>query len=169
MSEGVSPLPPLPVAEAMTNKAGQPPRSQYPEHPLPQPKKTPAQLAQLKNRTKIVPPANYGNPRGGLAPGLQGGTGGKETLSDLGLVPQSVLMIKFGEEEMNGGFWVILCFLLPANTFTKALIQPLSSHHPLVLMVVCMSANDRQLLGNPRRFCLSCWNRLPLYPRRHLR
>lgn len=33
--------------------------------------------------------------------GLQGGTGGQESLAELGLVPQSLLMIKWDEEEMN--------------------------------------------------------------------
>lgn len=31
-----------------------------------------------------------------------GGTGGKETLSELGLVPQSVLLVKWQDEAMNG-------------------------------------------------------------------
>jgi tether containing UBX domain for GLUT4 len=31
-----------------------------------------------------------------------GGTGGKESLNDLGLVPQSVLMVKWEDEAMNG-------------------------------------------------------------------
>jgi tether containing UBX domain for GLUT4 len=31
-----------------------------------------------------------------------GGTGGKESLNDLGLVPQSVLMVKWEDESMNG-------------------------------------------------------------------
>lgn len=33
-----------------------------------------------------------------------GGTGGKETLSDLGLVPQSVLLVKWEDEGMNGAY-----------------------------------------------------------------
>ena len=32
-----------------------------------------------------------------------GGKGGKESLNDLGLVPQSVLMVKWDDESMNGG------------------------------------------------------------------
>jgi tether containing UBX domain for GLUT4 len=31
-----------------------------------------------------------------------GGSGGKESLNDLGLVPQSVLMVKWEDESMNG-------------------------------------------------------------------
>jgi tether containing UBX domain for GLUT4 len=31
-----------------------------------------------------------------------GGKGGKESLNDLGLVPQSVLMVKWDDESMNG-------------------------------------------------------------------
>lgn len=33
-----------------------------------------------------------------------GGTGGKESLNDLGLVPQSVLMVKWEDESMNGEY-----------------------------------------------------------------
>jgi tether containing UBX domain for GLUT4 len=40
--------------------------------------------------------------RGGPTAGLMGGTGGKESLNDLGLVPQSVLMVKWEDEAMNG-------------------------------------------------------------------
>ena len=40
--------------------------------------------------------------RGGPAAGLMGGKGGKESLNDLGLVPQSVLMVKWDDESMNG-------------------------------------------------------------------
>jgi tether containing UBX domain for GLUT4 len=40
--------------------------------------------------------------RGGPTAGLMGGTGGKESLNDLGLVPQSVLMVKWEDESMNG-------------------------------------------------------------------
>jgi tether containing UBX domain for GLUT4 len=90
----------------LTKSLGQPPRTQYPEHPIPQPKKTQAQLNQFK-ASRIVPPANYGNPRGGIPSGMQGGTGGKESLSDLGLVPQSVLMIRFQDDAMNGEFSVL--------------------------------------------------------------
>ena len=75
---------------------GQPPRFAYPEHPIPQPAK--------KNTSgrSIIPPANYGHVRGGPTAGLMGGTGGRETLGDLGLVPQSVLMVKWQDEDMNG-------------------------------------------------------------------
>jgi tether containing UBX domain for GLUT4 len=33
---------------------------------------------------------------------MSGGTGGKETLSELGLVPQSVLLVRWEDEAMNG-------------------------------------------------------------------
>ncbi|CAD6580027.1 MAG: hypothetical protein TREMPRED_002631 [Tremellales sp. Tagirdzhanova-0007] len=74
----------------------QPPRTQYPEQPL-------ATAARKTNgqRSTIIPPANYGPVRGGLAAGLQGGTGGKESLSELGLVPQSVLLVRWEDEAMN--------------------------------------------------------------------
>ena len=64
----------------------------------------PASTGKKSNlqKTSIIPPANYGAVRGSVAPGLQGGTGGKETLSELGLVPQSVLLIKWEDETMNG-------------------------------------------------------------------
>lgn len=71
---------------------------QYPEHPLP------PTLTKKPNphKTSIIPPANYGFVRGGSAAGLQGGTGGVETLNDLGLVPQSVLLVRWEDEAMNG-------------------------------------------------------------------
>lgn len=81
----------------LTHSAGQPPRFSYPEKPAPGPKK-PAN----PYKTHIVAPANYGPVRGGPTQGLMGGTGGKETLNELGLVPQSVLLVKWEEEEMNG-------------------------------------------------------------------
>lgn len=40
--------------------------------------------------------------------GLTGGTGGKETLAELGLVPQSVLLVKWEDESMNGQL-ALLC------------------------------------------------------------
>ena len=87
---------PLPLLELVKpDKKGQPPRFTYPEHPIPQPKKNP-------NTKQIIPPANYGYVRGGPTAGLMGGTGGKESLNDLGLVPQSVLMVKWEDESMNG-------------------------------------------------------------------
>ncbi|ORY35445.1 hypothetical protein BCR39DRAFT_509777 [Naematelia encephala] len=73
----------------------QPPRTQYPEHPIPVKKKPNAY------KTSIIPPANYGPVRGSLTQGLQNGTGGKETLHELGLVPQSVLLVKWDDETMN--------------------------------------------------------------------
>lgn len=59
--------------------------------------------------------------------GLQGGTGGQESLAELGLVPQSLLMIKWDEEEMNckgPSFawiepWLIL--ILSASSFSAPL------------------------------------------------
>jgi tether containing UBX domain for GLUT4 len=47
--------------------------------------------------------------RGGPTAGLMGGTGGKESLNDLGLVPQSVLMVKWEDESMNGESLSMLC------------------------------------------------------------
>ena len=76
---------------------GQPPRTQYPEHP-------PAASIKKSNphKTTIIPPANYGPVRGSVAVGLQNGTGGTESLNQLGLVPQSVLLVKWEDESMNG-------------------------------------------------------------------
>lgn len=83
---------------------GQPPKYSYPEHPLPTPitntKKRP--LSTNSKSNPIVVPANYGPVRGAPMAGLQGGTGGKETLAELGLVPQSVLMIRWNDDDMNG-------------------------------------------------------------------
>lgn len=79
---------------------GQPPRSQYPEHPVPLAKK--AKPINPLNTTKIVTPANYGPVKGSSNVAFQGGTGRNETLSELGLVPQSLLLLKWEEEEMNG-------------------------------------------------------------------
>ncbi|OWZ66025.1 hypothetical protein AYX15_02566 [Cryptococcus neoformans] len=73
----------------------QPPRNRYPEHPVPVTKKP------NPYKTNIIVPANYGAVRGGVVQGLQGGTGGQESLAELGLVPQSLLMVKWDEEEMN--------------------------------------------------------------------
>lgn len=85
--------------DKVLTRTGQPPKAQYPEHPAVQPKK----LKQPIYKTPIIPPANYGHVKGGLAQGLQSGTGGNETLGESGLVPQSVLMLRWeGEEEMNG-------------------------------------------------------------------
>lgn len=76
---------------------GQPPRFAYPEHPIPKPPTKKNQYGK-----PIVTAANYGHIRGGPTAGLMGGTGGRETLGDLGLVPQSVLMLKWEDETMNG-------------------------------------------------------------------
>ena len=78
---------------------GQPPKSHYPEHPTPESKKS-----KPNHKASIIPPANYGPIKGAQAAGLQSGTGNKETLTELGLVPQSVLLIKFtgaGDEDLN--------------------------------------------------------------------
>jgi tether containing UBX domain for GLUT4 len=76
----------------------QPPRLQFPEHPIAQPKK---KGAPYKANAPIAP-ANYGPVRG--ASTSTSGTGGKETLFELGLVPQSMLLVRFEEDEMNGGY-----------------------------------------------------------------
>lgn len=83
-------------ATELLTRSGQPPRTQYPERPV--------QSKKPLNpyRSNIVPPANYGPVHGSTVQGLQGGTGGNETLNELGLVPQSVLLVKWDEEDMNG-------------------------------------------------------------------
>ncbi|KAK4683788.1 hypothetical protein P7C73_g6440, partial [Tremellales sp. Uapishka_1] len=73
----------------------QPPRSQYPEHPVPVKKPV------NPHKASIIPPANYGPVRGGSASQLQGGKGGKESLNELGLVPQSILLVRWEDDEMN--------------------------------------------------------------------
>lgn len=79
----------------------QPPRTLYPEKPPPpDPKK--AKPVNPAMKAHIVAPANYGHVRGDVVAGLQGGTGGKESLSELGLVPQSVLHVKWDDAAMNG-------------------------------------------------------------------
>lgn len=40
--------------------------------------------------------------KGSATPGLQGGQGGSESLNELGLVPQSVLLVRWEDEAMNG-------------------------------------------------------------------
>lgn len=99
---GLSDTPTLPMEIA--DGIGQPPRYTYPEHPPPP---LPGTKPKLKSNTtsrgpQIVTAANYGPVRGSAMPGLISGTGGKETLGELGLVPQSVVMIKWEEEGMNG-------------------------------------------------------------------
>ncbi|WWD18975.1 hypothetical protein CI109_103432 [Kwoniella shandongensis] len=79
----------------------QPPRNQYPEKPPPPPPHQSKKPTYPGAKTSIIPPANYGLVRGSIVQGLQGGMGGDETLYELGLVPQSVLMIKWDEEELN--------------------------------------------------------------------
>ncbi len=43
--------------------------------------------------------------KGSTSAQLQGGTGGKESLNTLGLVPQSVLHVRWEDESMNGGLF----------------------------------------------------------------
>lgn len=74
----------------------QPPRLHFPEHPVSQPKK---KGTPYKANAPIAP-ANYGPVRGAAT--TTGGTGGSETLLELGLVPQSVLLVRFEDDEMNG-------------------------------------------------------------------
>lgn len=85
----------------------QPPRITYPEHPVPQP---PAKKhINPAMKAHIVTPSNYGPARGPNAAGQQGGTGGRETLSELGLVPQSVLLVRWDDAEMNGALCADQC------------------------------------------------------------
>ncbi len=86
------------MCECGLNHPGQPPRTQYPEHPPSAPPKKPN-----PHRSTVIAPADYGPIRGGQAAGMRGGTGGKESLNDLGFVPQSVLLVKWEDEGMNGG------------------------------------------------------------------
>ncbi|KAI9637313.1 uncharacterized protein MKK02DRAFT_43236 [Dioszegia hungarica] len=88
----------------------QPPRFTYPEHPpppLPGQKPKPNHTSTnphkrpLPTSSAVVTSANYGPVRGAPMPGLMGGTGGKETLGELGLVPQSVVMIRWADDDMN--------------------------------------------------------------------
>lgn len=72
----------------------QPPRSTFPERPIPSTKKP------NPHKTSIIPPAGYGPVKGSST--LPGGTGGKESLNTLGLVPQSVLLVRWEDESMNG-------------------------------------------------------------------
>lgn len=75
----------------------QPPRTMFPEKPVPAPVQKKHPNPAMKAR--VITPANYG-PQRGLS--TQGGTGGNESLSQLGLVPQSVLLVKWDDGDMNG-------------------------------------------------------------------
>lgn len=75
----------------------QPPRTMFPEKPVPQPPQKKHINPAMKAR--VIAPASYG-PQRGLS--TQGGTGGNESLSQLGLVPQSVLLVKWDDVDMNG-------------------------------------------------------------------
>ncbi|WVF72702.1 hypothetical protein IAT40_007520 [Kwoniella sp. CBS 6097] len=105
----------------------QPPRTKYPEH-LTQPaagSKPTTKSTPSYAKASIIPPANYGFVRGSVVQGLQGGTGGKESLFDLGLVPQSVLMIKFDGDEMNTS-----SYPAPIRDELKAHSEPLPAAIP---------------------------------------
>ncbi|TXT10805.1 hypothetical protein VHUM_02310 [Vanrija humicola] len=89
-------------------------------------------------KAHIVPPANYGHVRGGVVAGLQGGTGGKESLSELGLVPQSVLLVKWDDAAMN------------ASTFPAPLADHLKANvAPLPAPVVKEPPKERKLTAGP--------------------
>ncbi|WRT68296.1 uncharacterized protein IL334_005272 [Kwoniella shivajii] len=100
----------------------QPPKTKYPEHPIPS-----ISTSKKSNLGKnpIIPPANYGFVRGSTLQGLQGGTGNKETLNELGLVPQSVLLIKWDDEDMNAS-----THSAPIKDHLKAQSQPLPPSMP---------------------------------------
>lgn len=85
-----------PSASAKPFVLWQPPRYQYPETPPEPPTKKPN-----PHKTSIIPPAQYGHVKGSATPGLQGGQGGSESLNELGLVPQSVLLVRWEDEAMN--------------------------------------------------------------------
>ncbi|WVQ74804.1 hypothetical protein IAR50_004410 [Cryptococcus sp. DSM 104548] len=78
----------------------QPPRTLFPEHPPPEQRPAKKPINPLM-KSSIVTPAGYGSIRGGPVPGLQGGKGGKETLAELGLVPQSLLVVRWDDGDMN--------------------------------------------------------------------
>nr|XP_019011374.1 uncharacterized protein I206_03474 [Kwoniella pini CBS 10737]OCF50155.1 hypothetical protein I206_03474 [Kwoniella pini CBS 10737] len=103
----------------------QPPRNKYPEHPI----ITSTSSSKTKstyNKTSIIPPANYGFVRGSTVQGLQGGTGGSETLYELGLVPQSVLLVRWeDDDEMNAS-----TYPAPIQDQLKAQSQPLPPSIP---------------------------------------
>lgn len=77
----------------------QPPRTMFPEKPVPAPPAKKHINPAMKAR--VIAPASYG-PQRGLS--TQGGTGGSESLSQLGLVPQSVLLVRWDGAEMNGAW-----------------------------------------------------------------
>ncbi|KLT38604.1 hypothetical protein CC85DRAFT_289353 [Cutaneotrichosporon oleaginosum] len=76
----------------------QPPRTTFPEHPVPQPP-APKHINPAM-RARVVQP-QIGPQRGPNAAGIRGGSGGKESLSELGLVPQSVLLVRWEDAMMN--------------------------------------------------------------------
>jgi tether containing UBX domain for GLUT4 len=77
----------------------QPPRTLFPENPAPVDPKAKSSAAHPNPamRSRVVTPAGYNR-----TAGLQGGTGGAETLTQLGLVPQSMLLIRWEDAAMNG-------------------------------------------------------------------
>ncbi|WVR07427.1 hypothetical protein IAU60_004468 [Kwoniella sp. DSM 27419] len=100
----------------------QPPRTKYPERPTLQAAKKPT---PSYGKTSIIPPANYGPVRGAALQGLQGGTGGNESLYELGLVPQSVLVVKWDEEALNA-----TGYPAPIREELKAHAEPLPASVP---------------------------------------
>lgn len=81
----------------------QPPRTTFPERPPP-PSAAPAKRKNPNDnplmKTHIVAPAGYS--RAAPNAGMEGGKGGNESLNQLGLVPQSMLLIKWDDAAMNG-------------------------------------------------------------------
>jgi tether containing UBX domain for GLUT4 len=67
----------------------------FPESPVAAP-------AAAKPHPNPAMKARIVQPAGGRTSSLQGGTGGTESLAQLGLVPQSVLLIKWAEADLNG-------------------------------------------------------------------
>ncbi|GMK59157.1 hypothetical protein CspeluHIS016_0701720 [Cutaneotrichosporon spelunceum] len=76
----------------------QPPRTTFPERPVPQPPAPKHVNPAMRSR---VVQSQHGPQRGPNAAGIQGGSGGKESLSELGLVPQSVLLVRWEDAAMN--------------------------------------------------------------------
>ncbi|WWC90819.1 uncharacterized protein L201_005756 [Kwoniella dendrophila CBS 6074] len=105
----------------------QPPKTKYPEHPIPS-ITTSSKAKTNYAKTSIIPPANYGHIKGSTnIRGLQGGTGSKtETLYELGLVPQSVLLIRWeDDDELNAS-----SYPAPIKDHLKAHSQPLPPSVP---------------------------------------
>jgi len=74
----------------------------FPEKPAPvDPKSKAKKHPNPAMKPHIVAPAGYAA-RGGVAASMVGGTGGNESLAQLGLVPQSMLLIKWDDPALNG-------------------------------------------------------------------